>query len=154
MDLSLLYAARVFETINHDIVQLNLNNRWAIQGFIWLAALCNWLLVTKKPVGLGGNSPTMAATDGEEQGNQFASSSSSTCSWMSFSFLPFTLLATSSILVLVLGKPFTLTLEKREQLGMLSDCEHDWGPTSSKQYMHRVVRTQVTMITSFDMMLV
>ena len=61
---------------------------------------------------------------------------------MSFSFLRITL-AASSILFLVLGKPFTLTLEKREQLGMLSDCEHDWGPTSSKQYMHRVVRTQV-----------
>jgi len=56
---------------------------------------------------------------------------------MSFSFLRLTLVASS-----VLAKPFTLTLEKREQLGMLSDCEHDWGPTSSKQYMHRVVRTQ------------
>jgi len=60
---------------------------------------------------------------------------------MSFSVLRITLFA-SSILILVLGKPFTLSTEKREQLGMLSDCERDWGHTSSKQYMHRVERTQ------------
>ena len=66
---------------------------------------------------------------------------------MSFSFLRFTL-TSSSILILVLGKPFSLTIEKREQLRMLGDCEHDWGSTSSNQYMHRVVRTQVTMNAS------
>ena len=61
---------------------------------------------------------------------------------MFFSLLPFAL-SLSTYLGIGNANPFNLTTEKREKLRMLTDCEHDWGPTSSKQYMTRVVRTQV-----------